>query len=94
MCKITRELSTLERPPLLVEAAVVGCAQYQRRRDLRRMLRVAIPPTARAALTKLIPIEAELETRRKNGASTYSFARHVDILVALMAEARSFRRAA
>lgn len=93
MCEISRQISTVRRPRLLVEAAAHGTHAYQRRRDLRRMLRVAIPPTARAALEKLIPIEAELEKRRRQGATTYSFPRHVDILVALLAEARSFKGA-
>ena len=93
MCRITHELNEMRRPSLLVEAACQGVATYQRRRDLRRMLRIAIPPTARAALEKLLPIEADLEKRRRVGATAYSFARHVDILVALVAEARDFRGA-
>ncbi|MEL7184218.1 MAG: DUF6477 family protein, partial [Pseudomonadota bacterium] len=88
MCRITKDLNDLRRPELLVTAANHGLTGYERRRDLRRMLRVAIPATARAALEKLIPLEADLEKRRKAGAATYSLARHVDILVALMAEAR------
>ncbi|MGB3554219.1 MAG: DUF6477 family protein [Jannaschia sp.] len=93
MCKITKELNGLKRPGLLVDAASHGTIQYQRRRDLRRMLRAAIPPTPRAALEKLLPIEADLEKRRRDRATTYSFPRHVDILVALMAEARAFTAA-
>ncbi|MEM7490043.1 MAG: DUF6477 family protein [Pseudomonadota bacterium] len=93
MCKISKDLSTLRRPGLLVEAAAHGTHAYERRRDLRRMLRAAIPPTARAALEKLLPLEAALERRRQQGDSHYSFARHVDILSALLAEARSFRGA-
>lgn len=83
----------MRRPDLLVQAASHGSHEYERRRDLRRMLRVAIPPTARAALERLLPIEAELEKRRRTGASTYSLTRHVDILVAVLAEARAFRGA-
>ncbi|UWQ16611.1 DUF6477 family protein [Jannaschia sp. M317] len=90
---MTKTLNDLNRPGLLVQAAAHGTGQYERRRDLRRMLRVAIPGTARAALEKLLPIEAELEKRRRERATTYSFARHVDILAALLAEARSFRGA-
>lgn len=93
MCKITNELNSMRRPALLLEAASCGFEHYRRRRDLRRMLRAAIPPTARSALEKLLPIEAELETRRRTGATTYSYPRHVDILVALLAEARAFRAA-
>lgn len=91
MCRITNELNGLKRPGLLVEAADQGTAHYERRRDLRRMLRIAIPATARAALEKLLPIEADLEKRRREKATSYSLARHVDILTALLAEARAFR---
>jgi hypothetical protein len=91
MCRIENDINDMRRPGLLVEAALRGTEHYRRRRDLRRMLRVAIPPTARAALERLLPLEAELETRRREGATTYSYVRHVDILTALLAEARAFR---
>ncbi len=94
MCKITAELSGLSRPPLLLEAAVHGTRQYRRRRDLRRMLRVAIPASPRAALEKLLPIEAALEGRRLSVDKNYSYPRHVDILAALVAEAKAFRTVA
>ena len=93
MCKIISELDQMRRPRLLVEAASVGTGQYRRRRDLRRMLRVAIPASPRAALEKLLPIESALENRRLSADKNYSYPRHVDILVALMAEARAFRGA-
>ena len=72
---------------------ITGRHEYERRRDLRRMLRVAIPSSPRAALEKLLPIEAALEKRRRTSDKNYSFARHVDILVALLSEARAFRQA-
>lgn len=93
MCKITSELSALRRPGLLVDAANHGTVRYERRRDLRRMLRAAIPPSSRAALETLLPIEAALEHRRRTADKNYSFARHVDILMALLAEARVFGQA-
>jgi hypothetical protein len=93
MCKITSQLDALRRPGLLVEAAIHATEGYERRRDLRRMLRTAIPPTATAALETLIPLEAALETRRRTRDRAYSLARHVDILCALVAEARTFRTA-
>lgn len=94
MCKITAELDRMHRPRLLVEAAAQGTPQYRRRRDLRRMLRIAIPASPRAALEKLLPIEAALEERRRAVDKNYSYPRHVDILVALVAEARAFRATA
>ena len=84
-------LDGLRRPRLLVDAARHGMGHYQRRRDLRRMLRVAIPATSRLALDKLIPIEADLERRRVSDGKGYTPTRHVDILIALMSEARDFK---
>ena len=91
MCELTRELNALRRPGILVEAAACGTDSYERRRDLRRMLRTAIPRDPRAALSKLLPLEAALERRRVTRDKNYSVARHVDILIALLAEARAFR---
>ncbi len=93
MCQITTALAALRRPGLLVEAAKHGTARYERRRDLRRMLRARIPASPVAALETLLPLEAALEQRRRVADKNYSIARHVDILVALLAEARSFRQA-
>ena len=94
MCQISADLAALRRPGLLVDAANHGTSRYERRRDLRRMLRVRIPASPMAALEKLLPLEAELEARRRTADKNYSIARHVDILVALLAEARMFRQAA
>ena len=93
MTDLDARLARLTRPRMLVEAADHGTRAYRRRRDLRRMLRVAIPATPRAALEKLVPIEAELERRRRERANGYCLTRHVDILCALMAEARALRAA-
>lgn len=93
MCQISAELAALRRPGLLVDAANHGTARYNRRRDLRRMLRAAIPASPRAALEALLPIESALENRRRTSDKNYSFARHVDILVALLAEARALQQA-
>lgn len=93
MCQISAELAALRRPGLLVEAANHGTARYDRRRDLRRMLRAAIPASPRAALEALLPIEAALETRRQTADKNYSLARHIDILVALLSEARALSQA-
>ena len=93
MCNITAELAALKRPGLLVKAATLGTSQYQRRRDLRRMLRAAIPASPKAALETLLPLEASIERRRLTADRNYSFSRHVDVLVALLAEAQAFRTA-
>jgi hypothetical protein len=81
----------MQRPEILVKAAEHGTELYRRRRDLRRMLRVAIPATPERALEKLLPIEAELEMRRVTNGRGYSLTRHVDILCAVIAEARALK---
>jgi hypothetical protein len=40
----------------------------------------------------LISVEAELEETRLAGAASYSVTRHIEVLVALLAEARLLRR--
>jgi len=85
-------LATLRRPRLLIRAARHGLADYDRNRDLKRVIRtISAPPPARA-LHALIAEEARLDDIRKAGAASYSVARHVDVLIALMAEARLLPR--
>lgn len=80
-------LTELRRPRLLMQAARLGLADYRRERDLRRLLPDALP-TARV-LSDLIAVEARMEQNRRQGGIGYSPARHVDALIALMAETRS-----
>lgn len=83
-----RALARLTRPRLLVRAARFGLAEYRRERDLRRLLGPDAPCGAPAAATALFEREAAAEAARSAGAVTYSPARHVELLVALIAEAR------
>jgi len=84
-------LNQLRRPPLLIEAARLGLADYRRETALRRHLGILRPPTGAAALLALIEIEAEIDRERRCGGAGYSPARHVDVLIAMMAEARLMR---
>ena len=81
-------LHTLRRPRLLVRAARFGLNDYNRSKDFKRITRAEAIPAPDRAVRKLIALEADLEERRVDGAATYSVSRHVDILIALMAEAR------
>lgn len=81
-------LASLRRPRLLIRAARFGLEQYDRARDLKRVISSVTLPPPEQALTRLIECEAELEATRKTGDASYSVARHVDVLIALMAEAR------
>lgn len=85
-------LQDLKRPRLLVRAARLGIAQYNRSRDLRRLMRGGATPGPEAALAQLIDEEAQLEEVRKSGEAAYSLARHIEILIAMMAEARLLPR--
>ncbi|MCK4712820.1 MAG: hypothetical protein KAT26_08070 [Marinosulfonomonas sp.] len=81
-------LKCLHRPRILIRAARFGMPDYSRNRDLRRLLKSSVPPSPGRAIIKLISEESLLEDKRKSGDATYSIARHVSILIALMAEAR------
>ena len=85
-------LSRLRRPKLLIRAARFGLADYDRDRDLRRLMRTPAAPAPRQAMPGLIEEEARLEDIRKSGGAAYSPARHVEVLIALMAEARLWPR--
>ncbi|MCZ7675743.1 MAG: DUF6477 family protein [Roseovarius sp.] len=87
-------LNQLRRPPLLIEAARLGLTEYRREAALRRHLGTPRPPAGTAALEALIEIEAELDHERRQGCAGYSPARHVDLLIAMMGEARLMRAAA
>lgn len=87
-------LSELRRPKLLIRAAAEGLREYDRARDLRRVLRLAGTPAPDGALGALVAEEAGCEERRRSGDASYSFARHIEILIAMMAEARLFLRMA
>lgn len=79
---------TLRRPKLLIRAARFGLAEYNRDRDLKRLLGQSPAPSPRAALDRLVEKEAVLEDHRQTGAAAYSAARHVEVLIALIAESR------
>ncbi|MBL4917204.1 DUF6477 family protein [Szabonella alba] len=81
-------LSRLSRPRLLVRAARLGMTEYRRERDLRRLIATVHPPAPEAALARLLDEEERIETTRQRGDAAYSLTRHVDLLIALMAEFR------
>ncbi|GGD31724.1 DUF6477 family protein [Sinisalibacter lacisalsi] len=92
MTDVTALLAALRRPRLLIRAARFGLADYNRERDLKRLMHLPAAPGPRIAVDRLLRAEAEMETRRKQGVAAYSPARHVEILIALMAEARLLPR--
>jgi hypothetical protein len=83
-------LSTLRRPRLLMRAARFGLSDYRRERDLRRYVERAGSPEE--TVTSLMTVEAGLERTRIAGDAAYSVARHIEVLIAILAEARFLRR--
>lgn len=91
MTDIQTILHKLCRPRLLIRAARFGLHGYCRERDLSRMLRRDRLPSPGGAVHSLVDVESEMEDKRKSGDATYSIARHVEILIALMAESQLLR---
>ncbi len=84
-------LANLHRPRLLMRAARIGAESYRRAGHLPRILGYGVLPRHGDALMRLIDIEAELEELRLGPNATYSISRHVDVLIAIVAEARELR---
>jgi len=83
-------LAGLRRPRLLIRAARFGLDDYQRGRDLRRLLG-RVPGPSTGLLAELLVVEAAQEAARTSGDAAWRPARHVETLVAVMAEARILR---
>ena len=86
-------LARARRPRLLLRAARMGTMDYRRDVDLRRILRLpATPPPGPATVRTLIALEDEMEALRTRPChetgESWRAARHVEVMVALMAEAR------
>ncbi|MEG3662422.1 DUF6477 family protein [Celeribacter halophilus] len=88
MTDITTLLNTLRRPRLLIRAARFGLNDYNRNRDLKRLTRSLTTPSPERALSTLIEEEARLEETRRAGDASYSVKHHVELLIAVMGEAR------
>jgi len=84
-------VETLRRPSILIRAARHGLVDYNRNRDLKRLMRTPAPPPPSVAVRRLIDEEAAAEERRQSGDAGYSLTRHVDLLIALLGEFRLMR---
>lgn len=85
-------IDSLRRPRLLIQAARHGLPDYSRSRDLKRLLRLREAPTTESALDALLQDECALEATRQSGAPGYDLARHIDVLIAIISEARLLPR--
>lgn len=91
MLDINSLIAKLQRPKLLVRAARFGLDDYRRERDLARALKTVKIPRSGEALLRLSDIEAEMNEKRLSKDATYSIAAHIDVLVAIMSEAKLFQ---
>lgn len=92
MSELLTLVSELRRPRLLIRAARAGLGEYNRCRDLKRLMRVGDTPAPARALTALMAQEALVEQTRCAGEATYSFSHHIQPLIAMMAEVRLLPR--
>ncbi|NCO87464.1 MAG: hypothetical protein GW886_12620 [Rhodobacterales bacterium] len=91
MLDILGLVGSLRRPQLLVRAARFGVDDYSRSATLPRLLHCVAMPRSGPAIMRLLDIEADLNDRRVAQAADYSVARHVEVLIAVMGEARLLR---
>lgn len=84
-------ISGLKRPRLLVRAARFGLDEYDRAQRLPRLLDLPVAPGTGEAIMMLLEMEAELDIARRSTSPDYAASRHVDVLIALMGEARALR---
>lgn len=84
-------LNALHRPRLMMRAARIGAEEYKRSAHLPRLLGYGVLPRHGEALMKLIEIEAELECQRTSADPNYSLINHIDVMIAVVSEARALR---
>lgn len=93
MLDINSLIKRLKRPNLLVRAARFGVDDYRRERDLLRLLDLHTVPKSGEALIGLIDLEQDLNRQRVAKDATYTLVRHIEVLTAIMCEARLLQEA-
>ena len=81
-------LQSLNRPQLLVRAARVWLPEFNRERSMRRIFPGMVPPSPGRGFDVLLEQEQAIDAIRREGSASYSAARHIEVLVALIVEAR------
>jgi hypothetical protein len=74
-----------------MRAARIGATEYRRSAHLPRLLGYGQMPKHVEAILKLMEIEDELNTLRTSGESAYNLIRHIDVMIAIVGEARILR---
>lgn len=94
MYDIFTQIHALKRAPLLVRAARFGLDDYQRNRHLSRALHTDDIPGPAEALIRLLEAERAMNDLQATGDGGYTIARHVEVLIAIMGEARLLKATA
>ena len=87
MTNLKSTLETIHRPKTLMRAAKSALSDYDRSKGLQRLLGKSDQLRPEDALQELLPLEQDCETRRQTGRVAYSVARHLEVMVAIIAEA-------
>lgn len=91
MQDIMTQLETLHRPRLLMRAARIGAEDYRRDTHLPRLLNTGMSSRSGALLMRLVELENDLNDLRLSEDASYNILRHIDLLIAIVAEARQLR---
>jgi len=91
MKDILSQVTALKRPEILVRAARFGLDDYMRETHLKRCLKIEKILSPGQALLALLEIEKQLNSDRSTNKGRYDVSRHVEVMIAIMGEARIFR---
>lgn len=91
MQDVLTRVASMKRPSLLARAARIGAPDYRREAHLPRLLKLEKMPRHAETLLKLMELECEIDERRRSGEAAYSVARHVEVLIAIVAETALLR---
>lgn len=86
MSLIHARIAQIRRPRLLLSAARFGLSDFDRAATLPRLVSQPAPLDARCYLADLLELEDAQNTSRLNRDAGYRIARHVELLIALLAE--------
>ena len=85
---VLTQITRLKRPTLLVRTARHGIEDHNRLIHLRRLLQIDNLRSPGKAVVKLMELETILNDQRVDRRAEYSVARRIELIVALMYEAR------
>ena len=93
MQDLMTRLQHLRRPRILMKAARIGAGDYKRSVHLTRILGTSGAPQSESVLIRLMDAEESLNDQRLSEDAAYDMLRHVDVLIALVAEAQNWAEA-